>query len=222
MSLPNIDASRPEFRYPDVANVSYGFARSADVLKQHFPDLVVSKQKLRRADAIACVRLKRQEANQNLGFASRPFVLCGLPVKKPKTGQLLHDAAVAELTNMNISTATNTSSEEAENRIPDPPADAKSQAVALARDLYNHRLIHSAASAMPSDSRAMMDLLRHDLQDDYRPVRFRPRKPRIGRGESAAWPEHISLSCTTRGECDKRATGAMRHDKALSNRVKQL
>ncbi len=30
-------------------------------------------------DAIACVRLKRQEANQNLGFASRPFVLCGLP-----------------------------------------------------------------------------------------------------------------------------------------------
>ena len=27
--------------------------------------------------------LKRQEANQNLGFASRPFVLCGLPIKKP-------------------------------------------------------------------------------------------------------------------------------------------
>jgi hypothetical protein len=32
-------------------------------------------------EAIACVRLKRQEANQNPGFASRPFVLCGLPIK---------------------------------------------------------------------------------------------------------------------------------------------
>jgi len=42
------------------------------------------KQKLRRADAIARVRLKRQEANQTLGFASRPFVVCGLPVKRPQ------------------------------------------------------------------------------------------------------------------------------------------
>jgi len=35
--------------------------------------------------------MKRQEANQNLGFASRPFVLCGLPVKRPTAGQLLHE-----------------------------------------------------------------------------------------------------------------------------------
>jgi hypothetical protein len=35
--------------------------------------------------------MKRQEANQNLGFASRPFVLCGLPVKRPAAGQLLHE-----------------------------------------------------------------------------------------------------------------------------------
>jgi hypothetical protein len=53
--------------------------------------LVVSKQRLRRSEAIACVRLKRLEASQNLGFASRPFVLCGLPVKKPASGQLLHE-----------------------------------------------------------------------------------------------------------------------------------
>ena len=54
-------------------------------------ELVVSKQRLRRSEAMACVRLKRQEANQNLGFASRPFVFCGLPVKKPAAGQLLHE-----------------------------------------------------------------------------------------------------------------------------------
>jgi hypothetical protein len=91
MSPPNIDARLPESRYTNVPNVPGGFARTADVLKRHFPDLVVSKQKLRRADAIACVRLKRQEANQNLGFTSRPFVLCGLPVKRPRPGQLLHE-----------------------------------------------------------------------------------------------------------------------------------
>jgi hypothetical protein len=65
--------------------------RSGDILRQHFPEFVVSKQKVRRADAITGVRLKRQEANQNLGFASRPFVLCGLPVKRPQSGQLLHE-----------------------------------------------------------------------------------------------------------------------------------
>jgi len=66
--------------------------RSAgSVLREFSPDLGVSKQQIRRAETIACVRLRRQEANQNLGFASRPFVLCGLPIKKPAAGQLLHE-----------------------------------------------------------------------------------------------------------------------------------
>jgi len=37
------------------------------------------------------VREKRETANQTLGFASRPFVLCGLPVKRPRLGILLHE-----------------------------------------------------------------------------------------------------------------------------------
>jgi hypothetical protein len=60
MTLPNIDAAQSGSSYRDVPNVSCGFARSGDALKRHFSDLVVSKQKLRRVDAIACVRLKRQ------------------------------------------------------------------------------------------------------------------------------------------------------------------
>lgn len=91
MSLPNIDAPQSDDRSRNVPNVPCGFVRSGDVLTHHFPDLVVSKQKLRRTDAIACVRLRRQEANQNLGFASRPFVLCGLPVRRPHAGQFLHE-----------------------------------------------------------------------------------------------------------------------------------
>ena len=92
MTLPTkIDAAQSVSRYRNVPSVSCGFARVGDILEHNFPDLVVSKQKLRRADAIASVRMKRQEANQNLGFASRPFVLCGLPVKRPRAGQLLHE-----------------------------------------------------------------------------------------------------------------------------------
>lgn len=67
------------------------FQSAGDILRSFRGHIVVSKQRLRRAEAIACVRLKRQEANQSLGFASRPFVLCGLPVKRPGPGQLLHE-----------------------------------------------------------------------------------------------------------------------------------
>ena len=36
-------------------------------------------------------RLNRESACQNLGFSSRPFVLCGLPVKRPSADCLLHE-----------------------------------------------------------------------------------------------------------------------------------
>jgi len=69
----------------------YAFQSAASILRDLHSDLIVTKQHLRRAEAFACVRLKRQEAKQNLGFASRPFVLCGLPIKRPAAGQLLHE-----------------------------------------------------------------------------------------------------------------------------------
>jgi hypothetical protein len=49
------------------------------------------KRRLRRVESIECVRLRRQSASQNLGFSSRPFVLCGLPVKRPPAGCLVHE-----------------------------------------------------------------------------------------------------------------------------------
>jgi hypothetical protein len=54
-------------------------------------ELLISKRKLRQAGAVQLVRLKRETATQNLGFASRPFVLCGLPIKRPAKGTLLHE-----------------------------------------------------------------------------------------------------------------------------------
>src|SRR5271165_3971895 len=64
---------------------------TGSILRSTHPDLVVSKQKLRRAEVIELVREKRESGNQALGFASRPFVLCGLPVKRPRPGVLLHE-----------------------------------------------------------------------------------------------------------------------------------
>jgi hypothetical protein len=48
--------------------------------------------------------------------------------------------------------------------VPEPPADARPQAIALARDRY-HRLIKSAGIAMSGEARVIMeDLLSHDSQ----------------------------------------------------------
>ena len=60
-------------------------------LKRMLPALVVSKQKLRQAEGSCIVRLKREEGKQNVGFSSRPFVLCGLPVRKPPAKKLLYE-----------------------------------------------------------------------------------------------------------------------------------
>ncbi len=72
-------------------DLNRGFQPARTVLQNLPGNLIISKQKLRQAEAVACVRLKREQATQKLGFASRPFVLCGLPVKKPQIGQLLHE-----------------------------------------------------------------------------------------------------------------------------------
>jgi hypothetical protein len=55
------------------------------------PELVVSKQKLGQAGGSCIVRLKREEGKQNVGFSSRPFVLCGLPVRKPTKDEILYE-----------------------------------------------------------------------------------------------------------------------------------
>jgi hypothetical protein len=76
-------AARPE--------CATAFESAGTILKRSHPELIVARRNLRRADVIELVRGLRDTAHQTLGFASRPFVLCGLPIKKPKRGELLHE-----------------------------------------------------------------------------------------------------------------------------------
>lgn len=45
----------------------------------------------RQAEGIHLVRQRRDQGNQILGFNSRPFVLCGLPLRRPPKDQLLYE-----------------------------------------------------------------------------------------------------------------------------------
>ena len=83
--------SRPNSVVMQDIRASDGLQRIGPLLAETYPDLIVSKQKLRQAEAVQLVRAKRERATQNLRFASRPFVLCGLPVKRPRNGTLIHE-----------------------------------------------------------------------------------------------------------------------------------
>jgi hypothetical protein len=61
------------------------------ILQKSHSGLLISKQRLRQTESVLMVRLKRESGNQELGYSSRPFVLCGLPVKRPAKGTLLHE-----------------------------------------------------------------------------------------------------------------------------------
>lgn len=64
---------------------------AGQILARDFGEFIVSKQKLKKAEGICLVREKRESACQTLGFTARPFVLCGLPIRRPPAGQLLFE-----------------------------------------------------------------------------------------------------------------------------------
>ncbi|HYI92196.1 MAG TPA: hypothetical protein VEX68_01505 [Bryobacteraceae bacterium] len=55
------------------------------------PELRISKQQVKRIESIELVRQQRDERKQSLLFNSRPFLLCGLPIRRPERGNLLHE-----------------------------------------------------------------------------------------------------------------------------------
>jgi hypothetical protein len=74
-----------------VCSENRGPARAGDVLRETHGEFVVSRYRLKQADGIALVRSNRESGQQSLAFTSRPFILCGLPVRKPPPDQLLFE-----------------------------------------------------------------------------------------------------------------------------------
>jgi hypothetical protein len=92
--LREVKLSLPHEKKCAPGKASRGFGsleRAGDLLRQHHPDLIVSRQKLRTAEGVTLIREKRESRSQSICFASRPFVLCGLPVRRLPKGQLLYE-----------------------------------------------------------------------------------------------------------------------------------
>lgn len=68
------------------------FETPASVLERAFPpELRISKQRHRQLERIDRIRTDPERRGDRLGFTSRPFVLCGLPMRRPPRGQLLFE-----------------------------------------------------------------------------------------------------------------------------------
>ena len=54
------------------------------------PSIGVTKHRLRQLEAVQLIREQRDKQSQDLAFHTRPFVLCGIPLRRPPESQLLY------------------------------------------------------------------------------------------------------------------------------------
>jgi hypothetical protein len=80
--MPSIPDEAPQ--PPAVSSSS--FARIGETL----PSLGISKQRFRQAESTCLIREQRASGRQELAFNARPFVLCGLPLRRPPASQVIH------------------------------------------------------------------------------------------------------------------------------------
>ena len=64
--------------------------RAGAIVESLFPELTTelapSPQVIRRCDAVEEIRRRRAEGTQDLSFGARPFILCGLPIRRLPAG----------------------------------------------------------------------------------------------------------------------------------------
>jgi len=78
---PRLDSPKP---------TTNGFSSIAECLRFNAPRISISKRRLKQRDTIDLVRQQRENHQQQLAFHTRPFVLCGLPLRRPPNSQLIH------------------------------------------------------------------------------------------------------------------------------------
>jgi len=55
-----------------------------------FPRMGITKQTIRKPEAIQMVREHRENRKQTIAFHAHPLVLCGLPLRKPSACQVIY------------------------------------------------------------------------------------------------------------------------------------
>lgn len=55
-----------------------------------FPTIGITKHRLKQLEAVVLVREQRENGKQDLAYNARPFVLCGIPLRRPPSNQLTH------------------------------------------------------------------------------------------------------------------------------------
>ena len=68
--------------------------RAGTMVERLFPELTsepaASPQVIRRSGAVGDIRLRRETGTQDLSFGARPFILCGLPIRRLPSGVLTY------------------------------------------------------------------------------------------------------------------------------------
>ncbi len=73
------------------SNESAVSARSSfSSIQSILPSIGLTKRRCKHLDAIQLVREQRQNHKQELAYQARPFVLCGIPLRRPPSHQLTH------------------------------------------------------------------------------------------------------------------------------------
>lgn len=68
-----------------------GFRKVGDLVRCETPELLISKYRQRQLERIDLIRADPERRGARLGFTLRPFVLCGLPLRRPPRDQLVYE-----------------------------------------------------------------------------------------------------------------------------------
>jgi hypothetical protein len=90
--LPNQSSLTPGEGFQSIVEIA-SHAKLADPAggqSDATPTIAITKRNLKRLEATCLIREQRDSGNQELAFNARPFVLCGIPLRRPPGDQLAY------------------------------------------------------------------------------------------------------------------------------------
>lgn len=82
-----VPTSQAAFSPHDARSVE---ARDSLPIGAVLPRIGITKRRLKKLEAVVLVREQRETGKQDLAYNARPFVLCGIPLRRPPSNRLTH------------------------------------------------------------------------------------------------------------------------------------